>query len=337
VPVDLAIVDQPTWSKIRPPGVQIARSWPGSELKASAWVRVQRSAYYRENTMNKSSLGRAGLFLTSLLCLLGVMSGSALASGPPTVGYSEYYPVTLNTAETGGWVTPNGSATTAKVEISVAGGSYKIIKEQSLGEGTTGVFVGASLNGTFPGTYYQARITASNAFGSNSAISPQHRERWKVSTGQVFPGASFADSGTLTFTWAPNVGSTAKISCVESGYGTLGHENAAGDSYHAVGTSCAYYYNEVKQCASPNIELNFNAALALESTLHLQFCPKEENEWAWAFPVALNLPNLSKTPVERHLVLSTSTALGKTVKMTLDTNWKLTGAFIGVGFGEASE
>jgi hypothetical protein len=131
--------------------------------------------------MFKSSLGRLGLFLVSLLGLMSLFSASAFAEGAPvvTAGAPEK---SLNTALLQGTINPNGAETTYKIEYGQSKLYGKSTSTRNVGKGSAPVPGSYLLYGLEPGTTWHYRISATNKFGTIVSEDVQFEMllEWKV-------------------------------------------------------------------------------------------------------------------------------------------------------------
>jgi hypothetical protein len=224
--------------------------------------------------MSRSSLGRLGLALVSLLGLMSLYSASAFASGPPIVTAGAVTNKTLHTAVTNGTVEANGgSGTKYKIEY----GKTKLYG-QSTAYVTGSGAVSKLLYGLEPLTTYHYRISATNSLGTTVSedvifemllswkvegkyLSEALVPEWPEYTEVLF--GTDTTQGPTTFTAEGKIGATnTKVACeYEKGKGYVG--NALGSKYNFSFPICKTYLNGVenKTCAPATplvVNLNSN-------------------------------------------------------------------------------
>ena len=95
--------------------------------------------------------------------LVGAASAAAAAPSATTGPVTAIGPTT---ATISGTVNPNGTSTTARFEYGTSTGYGSQTQSASVGSGTTGVTISASLSGLKPGTTYHYRVIATNTSGT---------------------------------------------------------------------------------------------------------------------------------------------------------------------------
>jgi hypothetical protein len=287
--------------------------------------------------MSKSSLGRLGLFLVSLLGLMSLFSASAFAAEAPT---SIVYEATegITHVEIVGITNPNGASTTVNLEYrdASAGGEYVTLLSKSIGSGTTPVTVRGMLNGLKPQNYYQLRVGATNSFGTTYSAVEDYEARWKVEGKPQGYTTEATSSGTWKLEYKPG-GIPVKLECNENGFGTIGHEKGAGDTHQMNLSGCVYYQNGKVICKPASFTFNLDASFKAEN-LSKTICPGEEAKTAFSFPAAflVDMPFFEFNELTQPLTMTASAKLNSnSVTVTVTSNWKLTGADAGLKFGAA--
>ncbi len=249
--------------------------------------------------MSKSTLGRLGLLAVSLLGLMSLTAGSAVASGPPIVTVGAASNLSLNTATANGTVDKNG-ATSASATLEW--GKTKLYgKSINLGSvtGTGAVPVSTILSALEPLTTYHYRITASNSFGKTVSEDQSFEMllQWKVDGKpiselvEVPPLSSKNEDWTFTAEGTAGFSHTnVKFTCsarAEFDYLT----GRLGESLHVPLQNCKGYENgnEVKECAPQLSEVNLNG---LNQPTKNAFFVKEECAGSEKF----GIPNFAVGP-----------------------------------------
>jgi hypothetical protein len=104
--------------------------------------------------------------VVAVLATAALVVASSAAAAAPSATTGPVTSVGATTATISGTVNPNGTSTTASFEYGTSTAYGSQTQSASLGSGTSGVGISASLSGLKPGTTYHYRVVATNSSGT---------------------------------------------------------------------------------------------------------------------------------------------------------------------------
>ena len=179
--------------------------------------------------------------VVAVLATAALMDVASAAAGAPSATTGPVTAVGPTTATISGTVNPNGTSTTARFEYGTSTSYGSQTQSASVGSGTSGVGVSASLSGLKPGTTYHYRVIASNsagpANGADGILTTSSAP--DVVTGNA--SSITASSATLNGTVNPSSRSTTWYFeyGTSTNYGTKTSAKDAGSGTSAVPVSAA--------------------------------------------------------------------------------------------------
>jgi hypothetical protein len=292
--------------------------------------------------MSRTSLGRLGLMFVSLLGLMAVFSGPALAAGKPISTVSAATNKTLTTAQLNGTVNPNGAATTYKFEYGKTALYGKSTTVTSAGSGSTAVPVSALLSGIEPLFTYHYRISATNSFGTTVSEDKTFEMllQWKA---EGKPTSSYAvphytvtgptANWTLVGEGTSGGGTAVKITCTPDASGTDWAFGTFESNYHFPYTGCKTFLNgkESKPCTDASYTaLDLNAVLVPTKggSIHLG----EECSIGESFSIANGFTLSGGSPEAKEQAITLTQKSGYLTFSIVGT-WAATGELTNMKFG----
>lgn len=291
--------------------------------------------------MSKRTAGRLSLLFVSLLGLMSLYSATAFAAGAPTEVQASASGWGLNHVNGGAHANPNGAETTVTVEYRQAGaGSFQSAGSGSIGSGTTKKGISRLINGLKPYGYYELRAKASNEFGTvYSSVVIMESSYWQIEKVSETHVASFTSTGTAKFEWKWG-GYNIKVSCNETGSGTLGGEWGTGTGYTVNLSNCRTYQNEKEICKANDAFFSVDQTFTSKSgTVGLVFpeggCTFGEVSMQAPDPFLVEMTNFNKAKqLSQPMTLTNNLKWGSiTVSATISTTWSLSGEDKGKLFG----
>jgi hypothetical protein len=291
--------------------------------------------------MKFRNLGRLGLALASLVCLLAVFSASAFGAGKPTnVGTSVEPGLNYYTVEA--WANPNGASTTVTIQYRGVGSTeWHTLASKNIGSGTSIATFTSTLAPTWLGQKTEFKTVAENSYGSTTSVVEPWGYRLKVwNSGITEDTASYSSSGKLMIEDYDS-GGFSKIECNASGNGEFGPEAVGGAHLKLSLSGCAWYYGGSLRC-NPKIALeplSFSAEYAVPSAEVFFRCPEEEVmhvlRYSGRFLTTLgSSTNAWWSPtVEKPVTMVGSGKIdARTATLTVTSTWALTGSNAGKKF-----
>ncbi|HEY2373459.1 MAG TPA: hypothetical protein VGH82_13115 [Gaiellaceae bacterium] len=158
--------------------------------------------------------------VVAVLATAALMEVASAAAAAPSATTGPVTSIGPTTATVSGTVNPNGASTTARFEYGTSTAYGSQTQSASVGSGSSGVGVSASLGGLKPGTTYHYRIVATNASGTTNGA-----------------------DGILTTSSAPDVvtGNASSITATSATLnGTVNPSSRSTTWYFEYGTSTSY-------------------------------------------------------------------------------------------------
>jgi hypothetical protein len=288
------------------------------------------------------TIGRIGVCCVGVLAVLAMSASAAFAAGAPKELSADYVLSTsspqINWVTLTGKANPNGAATTVKFEYRVAASgefvAEKSTSPQSIGSGTTAVSVEQTPVGLIPNTYYEWRLSATNSYGTiYSATQKAHfLEWWLVGAGPV--AAEVTSLGHLSIDWTSG---PAEVTCDEVGSGSINHEKGTGDYYESAFSGCLLTSNGKTLCSvtvkNERLDAGFNTSTGKLNVQIPEGC-FTYREMELSLP-AFKAETSSGPEATKSVTMSASThnAPAEPLAVTLTSNWKLAGKYVGYKFG----
>lgn len=225
--------------------------------------------------MKFRNLGRLGLALAGLVCLLAVFSASAFAAGSP-YGVSMTYEPGLNYMTLEAYANPNGASTTVNFQYHQASG-WHTFASSNIGSGTEPQHSTATLAPVWLGQQTEYRVVAENSYGSSSAGETTGFRLKIWQSGITEDTATYSSTGNLKIEDYVG-GGYSKIECKASGNGEFGPEAVGGAHLKLSLSGCAWYYGGSLRC-NPKAgfePMSFNSEYSVPSAIVYFYCPGEE-------------------------------------------------------------
>jgi len=291
--------------------------------------------------MKFRNLGRLGLIVASVGCLLAVFSASAFGAGKPTSVSTTIYPG-LNYLTIEAYANPNGASTTVTIQYRGVGASeWHTLRSENIGSGTELQHFQATLAPTWLGQKTEYKAVAENSFGSTSSVTESFGSRLKVwQSGVTEDTATYSSSGSLKIEDYVG-GGFSKIECNASGNGEFGPKAVGGAHLKLTLSGCLWYMGGSLRC-NPKLTLepmSFNSEYALPPLVegvHFR-CPEEEVmhvlNYSGRFLTKMGTEGWSTPQVEQPVTMVGSGSIdARTATLTVSSTWALTGSNAGKKF-----
>lgn len=289
------------------------------------------------------TIKRLSLAMCVVLSILAVAADGASAAGKPTsVTISNTHELNgYNVIELTAKVNPNGASTAARFETRLKGGTtWSIAKEHTL-SGTTIRTYSEELS-VVPNANYEARVTATNLFGSTSSAIATVSTRVTTTGEKELVSVPFASSGVISFafTW---ISIPISVVCHETSSGVVGTERGIADLYKYQVSGCTTYIHGEEE---PGCEVTKNfsfilrgASLAIDSPGYVAIPAYEcapGDQWQiypGAFRVADNGSSGEYNKV-RPMSLTASGHLysSNPAEITIESEWVLSAGYANTPF-----